>query len=554
MTTKPPARRPSLFDRLGRGVIQEKLANLRLIRALDVAGIDPAIHRRLQPRLVRLAEHDGLLGSLLELLDRERDNPAEDEGGPIGTFIALGRSVRDDVLGALKGPDRRAVEEALESVAASEPEVWMEVEALRREASSRPRAGPPTLPLGEVEARKLGREMFEEGIPDTEPDARVLRAESKPLPRAHALEPWLRRLPRPWLRGMARLYDLDPSRGKEALALDLARAMRSPDLVERVLFERIGARERDLLVSFLALSPVAWDDLDEDRREGLAVTHDWEAGLPPGVGAKLRAFGLLHVGTMRGTRVVAVQPEAAGLLERILTSRESGLAARLERMRAAVLAAAMDGLPSDDPELDRIAQTDRQLTETFLEWSPGPDPDLAREFLGDVEPPEDPELGFHLMQYQVLDHRRKGSGPTIAEEHLAKGFHGSPEERAVLEAIVAAVPSLWRVVEVRLPQGVLVEDAFRGGGDRLVDDRSLALTTEVGAVLPARLYAAGPFTRLRLAATPVPPGDGADRAVAALGNAFSAHARATGSLDRTAFLRQRPQLVAQAAFRALAHP
>src|SRR5207247_2623481 len=113
-------------------IVEAKLSVLRLLRALDRAGADPSKTPALGIELVHLAEYDDLLTACLELLDRL--GPGSEDAGenPIEKLVEMGSQVRGAVLRAVPAILRRDVLHSLSTVTASEPEIWMQVEALRR--------------------------------------------------------------------------------------------------------------------------------------------------------------------------------------------------------------------------------------------------------------------------------------------------------------------------------------------------------------------------------------------------------------------------------------
>jgi hypothetical protein len=313
----PGPRRLSVYDRCAGPLIAEKIANLKLMRAMDVAKVEPGQVKGLSRSLVMFAEYDALLASALEALDETGRDSAEAGGEEFLEYAEVGQEVRARILQIFPPAVRRAIEAALDDVAASEAEVWMEVEALRRPMNEDPEPDAPLfLTEEEVDAWAA---MLERGeVPRVGGDERVERQESKPLPRAFEMEPWLARLPVGWLRAIARMLDILEKPPKAQLVRRIAAALRNPETLQMVLRERLGAPERWMLARLYTEAGVFMDEIPEDVAESFAVPWDWGEGLPPGTGAKLRAFGLAWVGSRYGERALSYPGELSELVNAAL--------------------------------------------------------------------------------------------------------------------------------------------------------------------------------------------------------------------------------------------
>ncbi len=67
---RPPPTPESAYARYAPRMVAEKLRILRLLRALDRAGINPEDRPPVRAPLVRIAEIDALLAHTLEVIDR----------------------------------------------------------------------------------------------------------------------------------------------------------------------------------------------------------------------------------------------------------------------------------------------------------------------------------------------------------------------------------------------------------------------------------------------------------------------------------------------------
>lgn len=307
---RPGPRRLSVYDRCAGPLIAEKIENLKLMRAMDVAGVEPSQVKGLSRSLVKFAEYDALLASALEALDETGRTPAEPGGEGLLAFAEAGQEVRARVLQILPPAVRRAAEAAMADVAASEAEVWMEVEAVRRQRKEDPEPDPDgPLLISEQEVDAWAAILDRGEVPRVGGDKRVERQESKPLPGAFEIEPWLARLPVGWLRAIAWMLDILEKPPKAQLVRRIAASLRKPETLQMVLRERLGVPERWMLAALYTDADFLMDEIPEDVAKSFAVPWDWHEGLPPGTGAKLRAFGLAYVGSRYGERVLSYPEE-----------------------------------------------------------------------------------------------------------------------------------------------------------------------------------------------------------------------------------------------------
>jgi hypothetical protein len=347
----PGPKRLSVYDRCSGPLIAEKIENLKLIRAMDVAGVGLGRVKGLSRLLVKFAEYDALLVSGLEALDDTGRTPGEPGGEGFLEFAEAGRTVRAMVLQVFPPAVRRAVEAAMDRVAASEAEVWMEVEALRRLKTEDAEAGPdgPSL-FTDEEVDALAAILDRGKVPRVNVDERVERQESKPLPRAFEIEPWLARLPVGWLRTIARMLDVLEKRPKAQLVRRIAAALRTPETLRMVLRERLGDPERWMLARLYTEPYFLVEELPEDVDESFAVPWDWHGGLPPGTGAKLRAFGLAYVGSRYGERLLSYPGELAELVNAALMDVDPDTVREVKRELGDVADACIDDLLGYQPE------------------------------------------------------------------------------------------------------------------------------------------------------------------------------------------------------------
>jgi len=305
-------RRLSVYDRCSGPLLAEKIENMKLMRAMDVAKVELGQVEGLGRSLVKLAEYDALLVTALETLDETGRAPGKSGGEGFLELAGAGQDVRAQLLQTLPPAVRRATEAAMDDVAASEAEVWMEVEALRRQMKEDPEPDPEApLFLSEEEVDAWAAILDQGEVPPVGGDERVERQDSKPLPRAFEIEPWLARLPAGWLHAIARMLDILEKPPKAQLVRRIAASLRKPETLQMVLRERLGAPERWMLAALYTDADFLMDEIPEDVAESFAVPWDWREGLPPGTGAKLRAFGLAYVGSRYGERLLSYPGELA---------------------------------------------------------------------------------------------------------------------------------------------------------------------------------------------------------------------------------------------------
>ena len=317
--SRPPPEPGSLFARYGAKVVEEKLRNLRLVRALDRAGVDLGGGEGLETAILQMAHYDGLLTSMLELMDRD-GREGEMVTDPVRPALRIAEEVRGAVMEALDAEDQYEVRHAMNEVAASEPEVWMEVEALRRMPMS---AGPLSAleaPVFDLEPMGESRITFAPDRPPRPPGHKdVVAQENRPLPPTDApLSAWFARLPAVWLEATATLNDVEIGRGDAALPARIAERLADAAWIPRLLTERVGASGREILASLLETGSAPFAAMSRRMRAALEVPWDWRGGLPPTDGGKLRVAGLVHVGTRGGAKVVEIPPTLLAVLRRVV--------------------------------------------------------------------------------------------------------------------------------------------------------------------------------------------------------------------------------------------
>jgi hypothetical protein len=289
--------------------IAAKVANLRLLRALDRAGVLPNAYPGLPAALAALTQHDVLLTALADFAQREA-GVSEEGGLDLHQFVAVAEEVRSGVLSALPPVVARRVTRALEEVAAGEAEICIEIDEHRRRsmaAVDAPRSDEVDLSAAMEADRDVMRRAYAAGVPlPLEEDPRVTRLDARALPRSEEAGAWLDRLPAGWLRVAARLHGVPSEGGKARLVEALARHLHDADAVREVLRRNLGRPELEVLAFILAHGGLPADLLGD---HALAVPWDWSEMLPATTAGHLRAHALLFVGTSRGQRLVAV-PES----------------------------------------------------------------------------------------------------------------------------------------------------------------------------------------------------------------------------------------------------
>jgi hypothetical protein len=344
-------KRLSVYDRCFGPLIAEKIENLKLIRAMDVAGVLVERVPGLSRLLVKFAEYDALLVSGLEALDDTGRTPGEPGGEGFLELAEAGRAVRAMVLQVFPPAVRQAIEAATDEVTASEAEVWLEIEALRRRRKKDVGAGSDgPLLFTEEEVDALAATVDRGEVPRVGGDQRVERHESKPLPRAFEIEPWLARLPVGWLRTIARMLDVLEKRPKAQLVDRIAAALRTPKTLRMVLRERLGAPERWMLARLYGEPYFLMEEIPENVAECFAVPWDWRGGLPPGTGAKLRAFGLAYVGSRYGERMLSYPGELAGPVNAALMAVDPETVRELDRELRDAAEVCIEDLLGYEPE------------------------------------------------------------------------------------------------------------------------------------------------------------------------------------------------------------
>jgi hypothetical protein len=310
---RPPPPTRGELERLASRIVSEKLRVLRLIRALDRAGVSPEDLEAMAAPLVRLAEYDDLLTQTLATLYCE--NPEDSASGDvIEQLLQIGEHAGDEVLDSLPPERREDFVRAQDEVAASEPEVWHEVEALRRRvtgapsrAAEEPRQGP--LSGGEV-AERAGRVVgaLAHGRRGALPGQKRARSEEwRELPSPDApLAMWFARLPDSWREAIGMMHDIEPGEGGRVSPMQLVKRLTDRRWLRRFVAERLGDTERELLQD--VLENVIGLEGEPELQAMFDVPWDWRKMLPPTSGGRLRAAGLVHVGKAVQTKVALVPP------------------------------------------------------------------------------------------------------------------------------------------------------------------------------------------------------------------------------------------------------
>lgn len=525
-----------------RQAIEEKLRILRLLRALDRAGVNPEHDTSVRVPLVRLSEVDGFLTAMLELSQREGED--EDEGfrQSVQSLLPISEALRGEVLDALPPDLQKAVRRTSSEVVANQAEVMLEVESFRRRA---PKGEGRTGPLNDLETQRLAEEMWTGAAPAAQirPDRRVRAHEAKPPPDPDApLRAWFDRAPRPWREVMAAVHDLR-RKGAGALAVRLAERVSDPVWMRHFLATRLGASEREMLARFLS-SPAQTLGADATNMQGaLAVAWDWAREFPASVGGKLRAAGLLHIGSEAGTRLAIVPPPLLPMLRDLLRQVDPGSAAQPERAMRQVQAEAVRGTPFEGEALAHWKKIDLAIAQRLEQWILGSDealrPAMDAFFRGEERTVHSPEETVALLECALLDWRAAPGEPTLAELRIQEGTLASPEEHEVAVQMAASLPTLYRLDDFERGHSVLVTPLFPPGDPVLVADRSMSLTVEKGILMALRVYPAGPFHFARCFGHSLEAHQG-KAFVRALRRKLRAHVRDGGAADPAGFLRERP--------------
>jgi hypothetical protein len=234
----------------------------------------------LSGELEGLAEYDRLLILGLDVWDRE----GEPEDPLLHTrqmdLFRIGAHIRANIRALLPWEVRARVQTAAREADIEEAEAWADVEGLRRSGRD------VTL-------------LFPGGFGPNGAD---------PLPTSGTLEPWLRWLPTPWLRTIAAQHGA-PRLGTPELLSVALRALRDEQGLAACLRTRLGNEERHVLVRFTAAGEMLRATLTPEEEADLAPDWDGNGKVPEGHGVRLRALGLLHLGTRDGFIDVVTQPE-----------------------------------------------------------------------------------------------------------------------------------------------------------------------------------------------------------------------------------------------------
>ena len=143
---------------------------------------------------------------------------------------------------------------------------------------------------------------------------------------------------------------------------------------------------------------------------------------------------------------------------------------------------------------------DKRLYHRAMSWLPStghfPTKAIARYF-GNVDEgktflydPDDTFPGPCFFEWYWIDYRADKCGKTLAETMLSEPL---PEpERTLLRARIEAIPSLYKVEDIRKGESLTLLDVLFGG-ETVVYDRGLSESAVVEMSFPARLFPAGNF-------------------------------------------------------------
>jgi len=211
--------------------------------------------------------------------------------------------------------------------------------------------------------------------------------------------------------------------------------------------------------------------------------------------------------------------------------------------------------PRQDKEADDVVrwrETEARAVEPFAEWTADHQPpsEAMDRFFGPylAEDPGDDEVDA-FAEFLLFDYREKPGDRTLIEVYL--DVVGAPDAtaRAVLEGLRDARPSLYRIAKRKPGAGVVLQDLFRCREAAFLTDALFAETSEVGMVVPCRLYPVGPYLFGRPAGTTLEEEEG-DRAVRMLEERFRAWAADRRCVDRETFVASYPELVSQVTYAA----
>ena len=202
------------------------------------------------------------------------------------------------------------------------------------------------------------------------------------------------------------------------------------------------------------------------------------------------------------------------------------------------------------PEVVHWRDREAAAIEPFADWTADlqPSPETMQRFFGSFlrEEPEDDEVDA-FAEFVLFDHVDDVDQRTLVQRFLDDHPDGEESDRRILESLADSRPSLYRIVECRSGEGVVLEDLFRHGEAVFLTDALFASTSAEGMVVPCRLYRVGTFVFGRPAGTAL-EADEAVGALAWLEARFCRWASMTHCVDRHDFLRHHPELVTQATY------
>ena len=202
------------------------------------------------------------------------------------------------------------------------------------------------------------------------------------------------------------------------------------------------------------------------------------------------------------------------------------------------------------PDVMRTRELEAAAIEPFAEWTADfqPSPAAMQRFFGSFlqDEPDDDEVDA-FAEFVLFDYTDEEAPRTLARHYLDEVGPADAEKRKILEGLADSRPSLYRIVEIRQGDGVVLEDLFRHGEAVFLTDALFASTSVPGMVVPCRLYRVGEYVFGRPAGTAL-EADEAVGALAWLERRFCRWASVTHCVDRDDFLQRQPELVTQATY------
>jgi hypothetical protein len=271
-------------------MVEERIENLRLGRALKAVAVRPAEVPALAGQIERLEEYDRLIALGICSLETEGRRSDQIDREMHARLFEIGAHLRGELRAILPFGLRRLVQRACAAARVTEADVRADLERLADTERVRRHFG--TLP-------RRGRRIW--------------------LPEHGRLEDWLRELPVAWLRCIAGAHAAARGGSRAELAERLATLLMDPSAVAACLVERVGPPERALLARYVGMHQAQVSLLSDEDEAALAPSWNGRGEMPACAGARLRAHGLLFLGWLEGTTEVISNPEdQRRLLARLL--------------------------------------------------------------------------------------------------------------------------------------------------------------------------------------------------------------------------------------------